>query len=287
VSVQGANVSKTGVQVVWSIIYFLLGGLVFVLGLNLLQLIPNGFQDVYKIGLPVLLLVAYVVSQKYAPNQKAVFLAFFLVSLGWVLDFYLAGKIKDLFSLNTQTLPGFAYIMVISTVLVSVPVIVGWLASGQALSAVYIRGDKTVWGVVVGIVGLLLFAGLGGLQALGQGMTIKAVAAAIPMALVFSLANGFREELAYRAVFLKGFQAKIGVVATIIVTTLVFVLAHIDADYDTPSMIVFSVVLVTIGVVGSLIMMKTGSLIGAVLFHAGADILLIMTLLSSKQLALN
>ena len=278
--------SKTGVQVVWSIIYFILGGLVFVLGLNLLQRIPKGFQDVYKIGLPVLLLVAYVVSKKYAPNQKAVFLAFFLVSLGWVLDFYLAGKIKGLLSLDTQTLPGFAYIMVISTLLVSAPVILGWWASGQALSTIYIRGDKTVWGILVGIVGLLLFAGLGGLQALGQGLTMKAVGAAIPMALVFSLANGFREELAYRAVFLKGFQANIGVVATIIVTTVVFALAHIDPGYDTPSLIVFSIVLVTIGVVGSLIMMKTGSLIGAVLFHAGADVLLIMTMLSSRQLTL-
>jgi membrane protease YdiL (CAAX protease family) len=66
----------------------------------------------------------------------------------------------------------------------------------------------------------------------------------------------------------------------------VFALAHIDPGYDTPSMIVFSLVLVTIGVVGSLIMMKTGSLIGAVLFHAGADVLLIMTMLSSRQLTL-
>jgi membrane protease YdiL (CAAX protease family) len=259
---------------------------VFVLGLNLWHSIPERFQDLYKIGLSVLLLIAYTVSQRYAPNQKTVFLAFFLVSVGWVLDNDLTGKLVDLISLKTQTLPGLAYTMVISTFLVSAPVIVGWLVSGQSLSSIYIRGDKTVWGIVVGIAGLLLFSGLGGLQALGQGLTLKVVAGAIPMALVFSLANGFREELVYRAVFLKGFQANVGVAAAIIVTTLVFALAHVQAGYDTTSMVVFATVLVLVGVVGSLIMVKTESLIGAVLFHAGADVLLIMTLLSSQQLTL-
>jgi hypothetical protein len=33
-----------------------------------------------------------------------------------------------------------------------------------------------------------------------------------------------------------------------------------------------------------LIMIKTGSLIGSILFHAGADVLLIMGMLSSLQL---
>ncbi|MBN1140134.1 MAG: CPBP family intramembrane metalloprotease [Anaerolineae bacterium] len=277
---------KMGAQLLWSIIYAILGGLVFILGLNLLRYIPRGFQDVYKVGLSVLLLVAYFVSQRYAPNQQPVILAFFLVSVGWLLDNYLTGEIKDLFSLDSRTMSGFAGIMVISTLLVSAPVLLGWLVSGRSLSAIYIRSDKSPWGIVVGLVGLLSFAGLGGLQALGQGLTMKVIGAALPMALVFSLANGFREELVYRAVFLKGFQANIGIAAAIVVTTLVFALAHIDAGYDTPSMIVFSIVLVMIGVVGSLIMIKTESLVGAILFHAGADMLLMMTMLSSRQLTL-
>jgi len=41
-----------------------------------------------------------------------------------------------------------------------------------------------------------------------------------------------------------------------------------------------------IRVVASLIMMNTGSRIGAVLLHAGADVLLMMAMLSSQQLSL-
>jgi membrane protease YdiL (CAAX protease family) len=191
-----------------------------------------------------------------------------------------------MFSWDTQELSGFAYTMVTSTLLVSAPVIIGWLLAGQKLSAIYIQGSVKMWGTVLGIVGLLLFGGLGVLQALNEGLTIELIGAAIQLALVFSLANGFREELVYRAVFLKGFQTNIGIVATIIVTTLVFALAHIDPGYTTANLIIFAIVLVLIGVIGSLIMMKTGSLIGSVLFHSGADVLLIMGMLSSQQLML-
>jgi len=191
-----------------------------------------------------------------------------------------------MFSLNSNELSGMAYTMVISTFVISAPVIIGWLLSGRRLSAIYIQGSEKMWGIVVGIIGLLLFGGLGVLQAHDQGMALRAIGAAIPMALVFSLANAFREELVYRAVFLDSSQVNIGVISTIIVTTLVFVVAHVEVSYDTASLVIFSIVLVIIGVVGSLIMMKTGSLIGAVLFHAGADVLLIMGMLSSQQFML-
>ena len=277
---------KMGMQIMWSIIYVILGSLVFVLGLNLLEWIPESFQDSYKIGLPIVFLMLFFVSQKYVPKQKTILWAFFLVSVGWMLDFYLTGKIAAIFSLNSKELSGMAYTMVISTFLISAPVIIGWLLSGHELSTIYIQRSEKMWGIVVGLIGLLLFGGLGVLQAQDQGLAFKAIGAAIPMALVFSLANAFREELVYRAVFLDSFQANIGVIATIIVTTLVFVVAHIEVSYDTASLVIFSIVLVIIGVVGSLIMMKSGSLIGAVLFHAGADVLLIMGLLSSQQLML-
>lgn len=271
-------------KIFWSIIYIVIGGVIFIFGLNLLQSIPKELRDYYKIGLPIIFLIAYIASRKYLPGQKTVFLAFFLVSAGWALEYFWTGRIKDLFSLNTRDISGFAYTMVISTLLVSVPIMFGWLIFGQKLSEIFIQGGTKIWGIIIGIAGLLVFGGLGVLQALDQGLSIKAIRAAIPLMLIFSLANGFREELAYRAIFLKGFRENIGAVMAVIVTTFVFTLAHINVSYTPANQIVFIVVLVIIGIVGSLIMMKTGSLIGAVLFHAGADVLLIMGLLSSQQL---
>ena len=275
---------KINAQILWSIVYLIIGGLIFILGLNLLKFIPENWQDTYKIALPILLLISYVVSRRYFPSQKTVFLAFFLVSLGWVLDFYVTPIIKGWFSLSTTDLSGIAFTMVISMIMVCTPVILGWLISGRKLTALFIQGSTKMWGILVGILGLILFGGLGVLQSLGQGLATESIGIAILFALVFSLANGFREELVYRAAFLEGFQANIGIIATITVTTLVFAVAHVDVSYMPPSQIIFAVVLLIIGVVGSLIMLKTRSLIGAVLFHSGADVLLIMGLLTSQQL---
>ena len=118
-------------------------------------------------------------------------------------------------------------------------------------------------------------------------MAVRAIRAAIPMALVFSLANGFREELVYRAVFLDSYRTNIGITAAITVTTLVFAAAHVEVTYDTANLVIFSIGLIMIGVVGSLIMLKTRSLFGAVLFHTGADVMLLMGMLSSRQLVLS
>jgi membrane protease YdiL (CAAX protease family) len=262
----------------------ILGGIVFILGLNLFYLIPDEFKYIYKIGIPIIFLILFFVSQEYFSNQKNVLWAFFLVSVGWLLDFLLTGRIAGMLSLNSHELSGMAYTMVISTLLVSAPVVIGWLLTGHQISTIYIQRSEKMWGMIVGVTGLLLFSGLGVFQA--QGILFKIIVTAIPMALVFSLANAFREELVYRAIFLDSFRANIGALAVIIVTTLVFVVAHVEVSYDPASLVIFSIILVLIGVVGSQIMIKTGSLIGAVLFHAGADVLLIMGLLSSGQLML-
>ena len=277
---------KMSAKLTWSIVYTLIGGLIFILGLNLLQVLPAGLRDAYKLGLPVLLLLAYLISRKYSPAQETVFLAFFLVCLGWSADYYLTGKIREFFSLDTGQLTGIAVTMVISTVLVCLPVLLGWRMSGRPFSELYLKGSTDLRGILTGLAGLLLFGGLGLLQARNQSLEFSVILAALPLALLFSLANAFREELTYRAALLKGFQANIGSLATILVTTLVFTVAHVDVRYIPPDQVVFVIGLLLIGYFGSWIMFKTGSLLGSVLFHAGADVMLILGLLASGQLIL-
>lgn len=277
---------KMSAKLTWSILYTLIGGLIFILGLNLLQVLPPGLRDAYKLGLPVLLLLAYLISRKYSPSQETVFLAFFLVSLSWTVDYFLTSEIKGALSLDTKNLSGIAFTMVISTVLVSLPVLLGWRISGRPFSELYLKGSTDQRGILIGLAGLLLFSGLGILQARGQGLESGVILAAMPLALLFSLTNSFREELTYRAALLKGFQANIGSLATILVTTLVFTVAHVDVSYIPPEQILFVIGLLLIGIFGSWIMFKTGSLLGSVLFHAGADVLLILGLLASGQVML-
>ena len=198
---------KTNAPIFWLIVYTVISGLIFILGLNLIRLIPVEFRDIYKIGLTSILLIVYFVSHKYFPNHKAVFLAFFLVSLGWIVENNLTSRIVHMFSWDTQELSGFAYTMVTSTLLVSAPVIIGWLLAGQKLSTIYIQGSGKIWGIFL-MVGLFLFGGLGVLQALSQGLAIELIGAAIPLALVFSLANGFPRGVSLSSGVFEGFTGK-------------------------------------------------------------------------------
>ena len=62
---------KMNAPIFWSITYAVIGGLIFILGLNLLRLIPERYQDIYKIGLSIILLIAYFASHKYFKTQNS------------------------------------------------------------------------------------------------------------------------------------------------------------------------------------------------------------------------
>jgi len=79
---------RIGMGIFWSIIYVILGGLLFVLGLNLLKWIPENLQGSYRMPLPIVFLILFFVSQKHFPNQRRALGAFALVSLGCLLDYY-------------------------------------------------------------------------------------------------------------------------------------------------------------------------------------------------------
>ncbi len=90
------------------------------------------------------------------------------------------------------------------------------------------------------------------------------------------------EELWLRAIFLKKYETLIGRRAAIVVTALVFGASHINATYDFPGGgVVLGLVVFGLGLVGAYAMFKDDGLIGPVLFHAGYDLVVISSVLSS------
>ena len=67
--------------------------------------------------------------------------------------------------------------------------------------------------------------------------------------------------------------------AYLLSTALVFTLAHVQVSYTTP--VGFLVVLFGLAIAWGWLMHKTGSLWGSTLFHAGADLLIILPIFSS------
>jgi membrane protease YdiL (CAAX protease family) len=102
------------------------------------------------------------------------------------------------------------------------------------------------------------------------------------LVLLWAFANSIVEELWFRAVFLEAYQRVIGRTAAILVTSAVFGASHVFATYGFPGgPIVFGIVVFALGAVGAYSMSKTESLIGAVRFHAGYDLTIILPVLAS------
>ena len=74
--------------------------------------------------------------------------------------------------------------------------------------------------------------------------------------------------------FLEGTSQSVRKWLAIFSTALVFTLAHVQVSYTTP--VGFLVVLLVLAIAWGWLMRKTGSLWGSALFHAGADLLIIL-----------
>ena len=92
------------------------------------------------------------------------------------------------------------------------------------------------------------------------------------------------EELWFRGIFLRKLPPLLGAAASVVATALVFGLTHLAATYISPAqMIIFGVIVFALGLVNGWVMLKTDSIWGSVLFHAGYDLLVIIPVLASMR----
>ncbi len=81
---------------------------------------------------------------------------------------------------------------------------------------------------------------------------------------------------------MKRFEPFLAVLLSVLVTSLVFGAAHFGATYVSAAEIASYIVLVSaVGFVAGYVMLKTDSILGSVLFHVGADLVVIIPVLES------
>ena len=106
-----------------------------------------------------------------------------------------------------------------------------------------------------------------------QGKSWKAMLTTLPLWLIFSLLNATMEELWYRGLFLPRLAPFLGQGLSVLLIALVFGASHVGATYVTPGEILqFVVPVFLVGFGAGWLIVKTDSLWGGVLFHAGADV---------------
>jgi membrane protease YdiL (CAAX protease family) len=103
--------------------------------------------------------------------------------------------------------------------------------------------------------------------------------------LITVFANGIREELLYRGLFLKKYEPLLGSRTSNLLQSLIFSLSHtvtgIGSIAYTPYTLVLLLFTFALGLVWGYVMQRTNSLLGSVLFHAGSDISVFLGIFSN------
>lgn len=210
----------------------------------------------------------------------AFFIASFAINLQ-VLSAYI--------DIQTTAVNSIVLSMLFSTVLVVISIIVLSLLFGDRLSAIFIQKGDLKSGLLIGIGGFLVFAVLSipvaSLLFNGQNLSMDRVILWLPGIFLLVIANGIREELLYRGLFLKKLIPVFGFDVSNLLQALIFSLSHTVAGRGTVQYTSFTLAFVVItfllGLFLGYLMRRTDSMIGPILFHAGSDIPVFLGIMSN------
>ena len=152
----------------------------------------------------------------------------------------------------------------------------------RPLTSIYVqKGQPRRWigfGLPWLVIGMLGIIGI----AYAYDIDADTFLAAAPWILVFVVLNATMEELWFRGIFLRPYSTAMGGSSAILVTALVFGIAHVNAEYMTAGeMWIFGIVVFVIGLTTAWAMRWANSLWGSVLFHIGMDLLIIIQIVES------
>jgi membrane protease YdiL (CAAX protease family) len=264
-----------------SIILLLGGAAVFVFGSPYYSVFPTNRNQTYLLALTGILVTIAVILKRIA-SLSVYWQAAYALGIASAATLVLGTGFLNLHSRTVSPLGDIA-VDKFSQFLHVVPIILvlTWIKRDK-LGSIFIKVGNLKRGLIFGLVS---FAGFTVLALAVGGLSIEIITSrpeAVPWLLVFVFSNAIMEELWFRGIFLRHYQALIGKNAAILVTAIIFGTSHINATYSFPGGgVVFGLLVIGLGFVGAYAMLKDDSLIGPVLFHAGYDLAIILPVLNS------
>lgn len=282
---------------VFVIAFCLLAALVYRASVSLMP--PGVAEDLFVSGVAAFLLVVALLMKR-----ATAFSAYWEIPFAFFV-FYVAGLlgdgnisplqrwfVSDVLHESTSggnplasTVTGTVLAQLFGTVLIAIPIVGLTIASRRNLAEIFIAKPSNRWPIVVGVVCFVLigFLALRGRTVAffpihGDFTTSRFVALA-PALIVLVLLNGFREELFFRALFLKKYGRLMRPVVANVVAAVIFTSFHVEVKYAA-SVVIFLVYTLADGLILGWLMQRSGSLIASTLFHAGTDIPIFLVYLS-------
>ncbi len=263
-------------------LFLICGLLVIFINLTFTDAIPQKVGLILKIGLMILFLTFSILlyRNKHLEKYWRVFFAFFVASVAIFLSLYLSNLGLRILNLKINTLNGITIDKLLEDLVIIVCIMTLIKISRDDRASIYMTKGNLRLGLIIGVIsfsGLFLVTLF--LTSI-QNISFATFISLTPSILIIALADGFMEELLFRGLFLKRFEPFVGGKLSILLTALIYSLAHLQVTF-TPNLSIFLIATFFLGLLWAYIIQKTGSILGAALFHAGVDILIVLDFLAS------
>lgn len=258
------------------IIFFICGISIFLFGFNFISTFPTNSSTTYRIIISVffLALTVFIYFIKSLRNYWRVSLAFFIASLGMLLNWVISDlPVRFLYNSITITEGQWMLDKFSQFIAIVIPILVLTLAFGDKLSSLYIQKGRFKLWILIGLSTFVFFISIGLILAL-QKNNLQKILSILPWLFAFSALNALMEELWFRGLFLKKFEPFLGNHLSIFLTSLIFSIPHIFARYlsGIEMSLIFFLTVFSLGMASGYIIYKTKSIWGAVIFHMGYDL---------------
>jgi membrane protease YdiL (CAAX protease family) len=268
------------------ILFLVLGLAVIIFGSNYFEIFVTNRNPLYNGVVAAALLAAALWLKRDARWNRywRIAFAFFIAAMVNLVPSLESGSghILGWLNISINSSEGVAIDKLYEVLIVVIPILVLNKLSRADLGSVFLRRGDLKLGLSIGGLVWLNLAASSFLFFATRFESMPALGAAVLWGLVFSFANGFMEELWIRGIFLKRLQPFLGIGGSVLLTSIVFSLMHGGALYLQPIAIPFMVAnTLTLGLACGYMMLKTDSIWGATLIHAGADFFLFIAMLAS------
>ncbi len=262
---------------------------IFVLGSNYYPAFPTNGNAVYAASLSVLFLIGANLlkrSDRFARYWQISY-AFFVASSVNLVSVLFAGynsTILQYFGISMASNQGLAFAKVYDALLVSIPILLLVRISGENLSSLFLNTGRVKWWLAIGSLVLINFFTSALIFFSSEYKSMANLGSAVVWGGLFAASNGFLEELWMRGLFLKKLIPLIGVVGTILLTSIWFSALHLLSVAYLPMTVIpiFLLNTFSLGLACSYLIIKTNSIWGAVALHAAADLFLFIALLAIR-----
>lgn len=258
------------------LLFFIVGSLVFAI----ITLSPHLSQTTllyFHAGLTAVLLIIALFFRRSEKGKTywPVFYVFFVAGAAVLTSFLFSDDLLRLLRQTISTPQGIATAKFSESILRVIPILVLMPVMGFDLRSMFLKkGKSRVW-LPIAIAAAIVFPAFAYFSiSSGQAGVLNKLLPLWPWILLFVLSNGFMEELLYRGLFLQQLEPFLGKGLSNILTATVFALVHTQVTYAA-QMIQFLAIVLVLSLIWGILIQKSDSLWGAVIFHAAGDCLII------------